>query len=313
MDADGCEGVRGYAGARRRIGVLLLAATLTQGCSTGSPTARRVGSVRGPVRVVASFYPLAWLTERLGGSRVAVRDLTPPGAEPHDVEIDADRVDAIATADLVVIMGHDFQPSIEAAAKKRANETVIALDVLPPKQLRRNRVDPHIWLDPVLMTAVAKAVHARLVVLDPAHRSAFDTNEADVAQQLSALDTEYRVGLARCARKDLVTSHAAFGRLASRYGLIQQGIAGFSPDSEPDPRRLAELADFVRINGVTTVFSEDLYPAKLADTLARETGVRAAVLSPIEALTQSQRAKHADYVSLMRANLIAIRAALGCT
>lgn len=293
----------------RRVIAFLLASTLTLGCA--SVTTKRAAT-RQTIHVAAAFYPLAWVTERIGGTRVTVQDLTPPGAEPHDVEIDADRVDAIGRADLIVVMGHDFQPSIEGAATKRGDHVLTALNVLPTVELRQNRVDPHIWLDPVLMTAVARRIHARLIALDPLHRAVFDANEADLEHQLGALDSEYRRGLARCARHDLVTSHTAFGHLTKRYGLVQDGIAGFSPDAEPDPRRLAELTDLVRMRGVTTIFSEELYPAKLADALARETGVRTGILSPIEALTGAQRKAHDDYLTLMHANLQSIRTALGC-
>ena len=127
-----------------------------------------------------------------------------------------------------------------------------------------------------------------------------------------ALDGRYRQGLASCARHELVTSHQAFGRLAARYGLIQRGIAGVSPDAEPDPGRLAQLGDLVRSHGVTTIFTETLVSPKIADTLARSAGVRTEVLDPIEGLTREELAKGATYVSVMDDNLAKLRAALGC-
>jgi zinc transport system substrate-binding protein len=110
----------------------------------------------------------------------------------------------------------------------------------------------------------------------------------------------------------MVTSHAAFGYLAARYGLIQQPIAGISPEAEPDPRRLAELADLVRREGVTTVFTETLVSPRVANTLAREAGVHTAVLNPVEGLSPEEVGRGENYVSVMDANLRTLRQALEC-
>ena len=267
------------------------------------------GSPASNVTVVAAFYPLAWLARQIGTDHVVVRDLTPAGAEPHDVELDADSVDAAQQADVAIVMGRGFQPAVEAAAKARTAGTVSILDQV----LNVDGEDPHVWLDPVLMDRMATGVAKALEAAKPALAPGFNRNLASLRTQLTALDAEYRTGLSRCRRKDLVTSHEAFGRLASRYGLHQEGIAGFSPDAEPDPKRMAELADLVKQRDVTTIFTEELLPTKLADTLARETGATTAVLSPLESLTVTQKAANGDYLSVMKANLGLIRTALGCS
>ena len=130
--------------------------------------------------------------------------------------------------------------------------------------------------------------------------------------QLKQLDAEYRRGLADCERRVLVTTHAAFGQLAARYGLTQLSLAGRSPESEPGPRELEELVDDVRARGATTVFVEPLVSAGLAETVAREADVEVATLDPIEGLSEERLAAGEDYLSVMRANLAALREALGC-
>jgi zinc transport system substrate-binding protein len=109
----------------------------------------------------------------------------------------------------------------------------------------------------------------------------------------------------------VVTSHAAFGYLASRYGLTMVPIAGLSPDVEPSPQHLVELQALIEAHGITTVFSEALGTSAYADTLAHDLGIRAAVLNPIEGLANGQLDQ--DYFSLMRSNLKALRAANGCS
>ena len=134
------------------------------------------------------------------------------------------------------------------------------------------------------------------------------------AAQIDALDAEFETGLSDCERGTIVTAHDAFGWLAKRYGLEQQAIAGISPDQEPSADRLAELADLVEAQGVTTIFTEELVSPDVAETLAREAGdMRTEVLNPLEGLTDEESDAGDDYLSIMRDNLSKLRQALGCS
>jgi zinc transport system substrate-binding protein len=258
--------------------------------------------------VVAAFYPVAWAVGQVGGSRVAVTNLTPAGAEPHDLELTPKQLDTLLDADVAVVMGDDFQPAVERAADQRDGTTVHLLDRLPVRA-----GDPHVWLDPVLMRRVVAQVRAALTKADPAGKARYARNATALDAELTALDRRYRDGLATCTRDEIVTAHDAFGYLARRYGLHQEGVAGLAPDSEPDAKRLAQLSDLVTREGVTTVFTESLLSPRIADTLARETGVRTEVLNPLEGLTDGERGRGDDYLSVMDANLAKLRVALGCT
>ena len=276
--------------------VLLLAA-----CGSGSR-----GDTAGKRSVVAAFYPLAWAAEQVGGSTVDVRDLTPPGAEPHDVELTPRDVERIQKADVVLYLSHGFQPAVEHAVDGARGEVV---DVLAGERLRTGagddggETDSHVWLDPVRFAAVVRRVGA---ALERPQRAAL------VAARVRALDKRYRDGLAHCARRDLVTTHAAFGYLAARYGLRQVPITGVDPESEPSARALARLVDTVRRDHVRTVFVEKLVSPRLAQTVAREAGVKTAELDPLEGLTQDELDRGEDYVSVMTRNLRVLRQALGC-
>ena len=284
------------------------------GCS-GTSDATSVSGSR--VEIVVAFYPLAFAAQRIGGDRVHVRDLTPKGAEPHDLEPTAPQVDALDDAALVIVMGRGFQPSVEKAAAKRSKPTVRVLDAVENErgdvaaEGGGSGIDPHIWLDPVLMKQIVVAVLGGLVDADPDGKASYTTNASALEADLDRLDRDHRTGLRGCVRTEIVTSHEAFGRLAARYGLRQEGITGLSPDAEPDPQRLAELADLVKRDDVTTIFTEDLVSPELAQTLARETGATTAVLSPLEVLTGD--APGADYFTVMRDNLVKLRVALGCS
>jgi zinc transport system substrate-binding protein len=275
-----------------------LAAALTvAGCGGGDASGKRT--------VVAAFYPLAYAAEQVGAG-AEVSNLTPPGAEPHDLELTPRDVGRVREATLVVYAGEGFQPSLETAIEGRAGPSLDVLRgaALLPAASNGNARDPHVWLDPVRYAAVARRIAGALG--DPAAADA-------LVGRLHALDVRFRRGLERCARRELVTSHAAFGYLAARYGLEQVPLVGLSPDAEPGPKELARLVDEVRATGATTVFAETLGSSALADTVARESGAATGTLDPLEGLTPAEVDAGADYFSVMRENLAALREALGCT
>jgi zinc transport system substrate-binding protein len=301
-----------------RIRTILIVISLVVAAACSRSTA---GTPGGRTSVVANFYPVYEAARRVGGDRTQVTNLTPAGAEPHDLELSPKQVDEILDAAVVLYMGHGFQPAVEDVAKSRhAGVTIDLLGALAAQRKLRELpsgagekgTDPHVWLDPVLMADVVDEVRKALARADPAGAPTYQRNAERYRSEIEALDRRFREGLGDCARKVIVTSHAAFGYVAARYGLAQESIAGLSPEAEPDPKRLAELADLVRREGVTTIFTEELVSPRVADTLAREAGVRTAVLNPLEGLTSQEIARGEDYVSVMEKNLATLRAALGC-
>jgi zinc transport system substrate-binding protein len=290
------------------VAAALVLAALGLLAAAGEVPAARAGT--GRTAVVAAFYPLVEAAEQVGGGHVDVTNLTPPGVEPHDLELTTDDVDALLDADLAVVMGDGFQPAVEATADDRDGATLVVLDKV---RHRQRPDDPHLWLDPVRYRTIVQAVAGALAKADPAHARTYRRNAARFDEQLSALDADYRRGLANCDSRTIVTAHEAFGWLADRYGLEQLGIAGIEPEREPNPDRIAELADLAERRGVTTIFTEELVSPRVARTLAREAGgLKTAVLDPLEGLSDARRAAGDDYVSVMRRNLRRIRAALRC-
>ncbi len=275
----------------------MAAAVLAVGVPAASAVSKR--------SIVAAFFPVAYAAQRVGGKRVDVTNLTPAGAEPHDLELTPAQIDEVLDADLVVDLGQGFQPAVEKAAGQRDGPT---LSLLP-----KGTKDPHIWLDPVRMRSIVRRVQRSLTQVDPKGRAIYARNADAFVAELDALNDRYSQGLATCARKEIVTGHEAFGYLARRYGLRQEGVAGLSPDAEPDAQRLGQLADLVKKQGVTTVFTEALVSPRIADTLAREAGVKTETLNPLEGLTDKELAHGANYVTVMDANLKKLQRALGCT
>ena len=257
--------------------------------------------------VVAAFYPIAYAAQQVGGERVTVSNLTPAGAEPHDLELSPAQMDRLLDADAVFVMGRGFQPAVEKAAQQRDGITVDVLDRLP------RVTDPHVWLDPVLMQDIVRTVQRGLTKADPKGAGTYARNADALVARLVALDETFRTGLASCTRDLIVTAHEAFGHLARRYGLRQQGVAGVDPSAVPDARRIAQLSDLVDKDGVTVVFTESLLSSRVADTLAREAGVKTETLDPLEGLSSARQAAGDDYFSVMDTNLRKLQVALGCS
>lgn len=301
--------------------------TLLAACGGASRPANGGNSRLG---IAATFYPLAFLAQEVGKDLVQVQNLTPPGAEPHDLELTSGKVRALSDADLVVYLGGGFQPAVQDAVESFPHGK--AWDILATqKDLKGapsgeegrhtgNREpsgggqdagergpDPHVWLDPRRMAGIGNALQMRLARLDPENAGAYRANAAHLETELDSLDRSFRMGLANCKRRVIVTSHEAFGYLASSYGLEEVGVSGLDPESEPSPGRLAELVRFVKDNSVQTIFFEVLVSPEVAETLARETGAVTAKLDPLEGPPE-----RGDYLDAMRANLDALRAGLGC-
>jgi zinc transport system substrate-binding protein len=278
-----------------RIVLIFVAVVLLAGCGGAAGGGKKT--------VVAAFYPLAFAAERLGGSDFRVENLTPPGSEPHDLELTPRAVGRIESAGVILYLSHGFQPAVGKAVAQSNGKRIDILAGLPLHQSSEEGLtaDPHVWLDPVLFQRVVRKIGAAL-----------NRPVGPLVAQLQQLDREYRAGLRKCTRREIVTSHAAFGYLAQRYGLKQVPITGLTPESEPTPQQLVDVVNIVRRTHATTVFFETLVSPRLADTVAREVGAKTAVLDPIEGLTPSEQSHGDNYLTLMRNNLAALRKALGC-
>jgi zinc transport system substrate-binding protein len=277
---------------------------LLAGCGGGA------GDSAG-TQVVASFYPLQYVAQRIAGDAADVEGLASPGVEPHDLELTLQQTAAIADAD-VVVYSRGFQPAVDATVDENASGRVV--DAAQVAQLTPTgggtKDDPHFWLDPTRLASVAVEVKRQLVDADPDHAGVYEKNRISLTRDLDQLDRDFGDGLADCERRALVVSHDAFGYLGERYDLEVHAINGLSPDAEPSPAHIRELSDLIESEGITTVFSETLASPAMADSLARDLDLRTAVLDPIEGLGDSTTGE--DYLSLMRANLAAIREANGC-
>ena len=307
---------------KRSLLALPLVSLALAACGTGSAGAGR-GSGADTLAVTAAFYPLAYAAERVGGDRVTVSSLTKPGAEPHDVELTPKDVATLGRSS-VVVYEKGFQPAVDDAIEQVDGDA--ALDVSTSVDLTiegghdghdhggasaEEGVDPHFWLDPTRYASAVTAISAKLSAVDPPGTTAYAKNAEAFVAELTALDEEFTAALATCTSRELVTGHAAFAYLADRYDLHQVGIAGISPDAEPDAAAMKEVVEHVREAKVSTVYAETLVSKDLTETIARETGAAVAVLDPIEGLSDASSGK--NYLEVMRSNLATLKQGQGCS
>lgn len=280
--------------------------------------------------VVASFYPMQFLAEQIGGEHVNVTTLTEPGQEPHDLELSTKQTADLGEADAVLYL-KTLQPAVDEAVSQSQVKNKIDAATLTKledhgstehthegeeapaeeehAEEEEHALDPHIWLDPVKYAEVAKGVGAAFEKGDPDHADDYKKNTDALVKKLDELNTRFTDGLKTTDTKVFFTNHAAFGYLAERYGLTQEAISGLDPESEPSPARIKELQSEAKADGVTTVFYETLVSDKTAKTLAKDAGLKTDVLDPLEGITD--KSKGDDYFQVMESNLKSLETALG--
>ncbi len=276
------------------------------------------GGDSGKPMALTSFYPLYYFTSQIAGDRMEVRNLVPSGAEPHDWEPKPKDVADISKAAVLIYNGAGLEHWIDSvldSAKSDKRVDIVATDgltLLPPPPGEHDADltnDSHVWLDPTLAKEVARKIADGLIKADPAGKATYEQNLAALVAKLDGLDTQFKDGLRQCDRREIITSHAAFGYLTRRYGLEQVAVEGLSPDSEPTPARIAEVTEIARERKATHIFFETLVNPQVAETIAREIGAQTLVLDPIEGVKDE---KTQTYFTVMGDNLANLRTALGC-
>ncbi|MFE4018874.1 metal ABC transporter substrate-binding protein [Streptomyces sp. NPDC059101] len=316
--------VRPHISTAAVAGVAVLGLLALSGCSTTA--SGRTDD--GKLKVAASFYPMQFLAEQIGGSHVEVSNLTKPGVEPHDLTLTAKQTAQLGESGAIVYL-KGLQPAVDDSVAQSGVKYIADASKLTGLETHGPEVDghhhstgdnhshsesepgldPHIWLDPVKFAQVAKGVNKTLAQADPKHKVDYQKNTDTLVKKLDALNAEFADGLKNRASDTFVTTHAAFGYLAERYGLTEEAISGLDPESEPSANRIKDLHTLAEQHHVSTVFFETLANPATAKTLAGDLHLKTDVLDPLEGITDKSRGT--DYFSVQRANLAALQKALG--
>ena len=273
-------------------------------------------SAEGKLRVMASFYTMADFAEKIGGDRADITCMVPTGTEPHDWEPSTTDITGLERADVFIYNGAGMEHWAEDVTESLENKELLVVEASQGVKLHAEEehdheghshshggYDPHVWLAPHNAKLEMENIKNAFVQADPDNGAYYEANYDKWSKAAEELDRKYREALADFAGRQIVTAHEAYGYLCSAYGLEQVGIDGLSPDQEPNPKRMADIIDFVRENQIRAVFFEELSGSKTAETVAAETGIRLLALSPLEGLSGEELEAGEDYFSVMEKNL----------
>lgn len=281
------------------------------------------------VLIVTSFYPLFELSSTIGGERVEVVNLTPPGVDPHDFEPSLKDLSRAESADIFIYNGGGLDPWAERKEGELSEKGVLVLNMSSYFHLLdgyhhheeedeqhndedHHVKDPHFWLDPLMISEIEKIILSSLIQVDPLGEDYYRENSKKTTALIEELHNRYKVGLGDCRLKSVVISHASLGYLAKRYNFEMISISGISPLEEPSPAKLAEITKVVKNKGIKHIFFETTIPTTLAETIAKETGAETLTFNPIASPTKKELDEGDNYFSLMRENLEKLRTALNC-
>lgn len=313
---------------RTKIWLSLFIAVASIGLSACGNQTKDSATKNEKIQVMTTFYPMYEFTKQVVGDKGKVELLIPAGTEPHDFEPSAKDLAKIADSDAFVYNSPELETwtkDLSSSIDKKQTTIIEAAKGITLEEGSEgghdheaegesheehehdHELDPHVWLDPVLAIKEVETIRDQLSKKYPQDKAAFTKNAADYIKQLSELDQEYQTAFKDATNKTFVTQHAAFGYLAKQYGLTQEAISGVSPDQEPSPARVSELKQYVDEHQVKVIYFEENATSKVAETLSKETGVRLAVLNPLESLTEKQLKAGENYLTVMQENKKALQ------
>ena len=305
--------------SRQRAFLGVLAVSLLLLLAAGYLLSPEASADDGRLRVMATFYPLYYFSEQIGGDRARVEALIPFNSEPHTWE---PRPADIVNADkcqVFVYNGADLEPWVGkflGTLRNRGRMQVVeATAGLPIGKEDSHGLNPHVWIDPVLAKLQVDNILGGFVRADPANAAYYAANAEGLKTRLDTLDKEYREGLANRTRNVIVTTHEGFDYLAARYNFTAEAVLGLSPDQQPSAAKIAELVKVVEEHDLPVVYGEPVYSDRYMETIANEVkrlsgrDVAVLVLDGIH----GKAGPHAnmDYFQIQRENLRNLQIGLG--
>jgi zinc transport system substrate-binding protein len=311
----------------KRFLILFGLLVLALGAACSKPVQEKVP---GQLHVVTTLFPLYDFAQRVGGDKVKVTLLLPPGVEPHSFEPKPADIVAVNQADLFIFTNRYMEPWSSQLIAGLDGRKVMTVEAgrgatllkggeaehpghTPAGDHQGAGMDPHIWLDFSNARMMVANISAALTARDPANAARYAANAAEFSARLKALDDRYQTSLTRCQKRTFLHGgHYTFGYLARRYGLQYQSAYGVNADSEPTPSKIAAIIKQLRSSGVKHIYTEELLNPQVAETIARETGATLLPLHGAHNISKDDLARGVTFLSLMEQNLINLEKGLQC-
>ena len=303
--------------------LLVIPMLITMGCSKDNNTNESTTNSQDKIKIYTSIYPLYDFATKVGGDKVDVANLVPAGTEPHDWEVSTSDIVNLEKSDMLIYNGAGIENWTDKIINTLENKDIVyvktseGLDIHKISEDEHDHdhsddghnhgiYDPHTWLSIKNAKKEMENIKNALVEYDPENADYYEQNYETYAKKFDDLDKKYSDTLGKVKNKTIIVAHEAFGYLCSDYDIVQEGIEGLTPDSEPDPARMSEIIKFAKENNVKTIFFEELVSPKVAETIAKEINAKTAVLNPLEGLTEEQINNGEDYFTIMEKNLEAL-------
>lgn len=293
---------------KRLLVFLLLIAIIFTGCTENKDA---LNEEEDKLIVYASFYPLYFLADEIGGDYIYLKSVIPNGVDSHHYEPTVDQLRELSDAEVFIYNGANFESWVNKLIGSIVDESItINASQYCDLIVEDGVTDPHLWLDPENMIKIGEAIKDKFVELDDENKEYYEENYADLKERLEELDRKYFEQLEEKSMDSIIVSHKAFGYMGRRYGFSQIPVAGISPEQEPSPKTIANILDLVKDEDYKYIFLETLASPKTVDIIADEAGLETLVLNPIEGLTDEDIENGKDYISIMEENLENLKKAL---
>ena len=306
--------------------ISLLAILLLAACSTNKQTNKD-----DKISIYTTVYPLQYFAERIGGNDVDVKSIYPPGADEHTFEPTQKDMIALADSDLFFYVGLGLEGFVENAEKTMKGQhvkMVATANTIPEERLEEGHdhdheedatqeehhheeVDPHVWISPLLSIELASSIKDSLIEVAPEKKAEFEKNYETLRGDLLTLNDKFNEMVTSAPSKTFFVSHAAFGYIASEYGLEQVAIAGLNSQSEPSQKQLATIVKYAKDNDVKYVLFEQNVSSKLTDVVRKEIGAESLMLHNLGILTVADVNNNENYLTIMERNIETLKKALG--
>jgi len=239
------------------------------------------------LKVVATFYPLAFFAQQIGGEEVAVTQLIPDNMEVHTWQPSFADILAVDEAEVIIYNGasldHWFEEEILSnidSSNKIIVETAKGVQLIETETEHSDEheheglYDPHTWVSPFLAKQQAQSIYEALIQKDPDHEGYYSERWQNLKTRFEELDNNYLTGLSTKSKEDVFVAHAAFGYLADRYGFKQHGVIGISADQQPSAQVYANLVDTMMEHETYVVYVDPVYTAESVQTLKNDLETR---------------------------------------
>lgn len=274
------------------------------------------------LKVFTTIYPIQFIVEEIGGDRIDVESIYPPGVDAHTYEPTTKEMIEIATGDAFIYFGPTMEGFVESAADTLEDEAVTLLSLeqydelymTPQADSSNSKEDietalsdhdrnPHVWIDPLRMISIAEIITEKLIEIAPEQKQIFEQNKENVIVQLQKLDDTFQETMAGKEEKYLIVPHAAYDYWEDRYEIEQIAISGLSSSDEPSQKYLAEIIETAERYEIDYLFYEQNTPDKLIEIVKDELNAETYTIHNLAVLTEEDIENGENYLTLMEQNI----------